>query len=137
MEIIADTNRIIAALIKDGMSRKIILSGKFTIYTIEFGVRETKKYGELIRKKARITDKELDTAMAALLSKIIVLNENGISKENFSAAEKIMGSIDTDDAPFIALSLALGKMPIWTDDLHFRAQKAVKIVSTKELAELI
>ncbi len=94
MEIIADTNRIIAALIKDGASRKIILSGKFTIYTVEFGVKEVKKYRQLIKKKAGITDGQLDAVMSSLLSKIIVMNERGIAAEKIFQAVKIIGHIE-------------------------------------------
>ena len=137
MEIIADTNRIIAALIKDGASRKIILSGKFTIYTVEFGVKEVKKYRQLIKKKAGITDGQLDAVMSSLLSKIIVMNERGIAAEKIFQAVKIIGHIDKDDVPFIALSLALGKTPVWTDDKHFKAQRAIKALTTNRLAKLM
>ena len=137
MEIIADTDRIIAALIKDGISGKIIVSGKFTIYTLEFGIEEVKKYRQLIMKKAHITDEELDRLMSGLISKIAVLKEDSVSKEMFSSAVKVMSAIDHIDVLFIAMSLELGKMPIWTDDTHFKLQKTIRAYSTKELAKML
>ena len=137
MEIIVNTNRIIAALIKDSASRKIILNEKFTLYTIEFGINEVKKYKELIKKKARIDEQEFNFLMRHLLSKIIVLNETEISRKSIAEATKIMQSIDADDVYFMALSIELGNKPIWSDDNHFLKQKKIKILSTKSLSRML
>lgn len=137
MEVIANTNRIIAALVKDGISRRIILSGKFTMRTPDFGIKEVSKYRTAIMKKAGLTDWQFDEVMAKLMSKIEVVDETGIPPKIFREAAKIMDSIDENDTPFIALSLSLGKAPIWTDDNHFKAQNSVKIFATKELAGML
>lgn len=135
MELVVDTNRIIAALIKDSYSRRIILNEKFTFYTINFGVKEVKKYKALIKKKARINNQEFDYLMRHLLSKIIILNETEISRKSIAKASKIMQHIDADDVYFIALSIELGNKPIWSDDKHFLKQKEIKIWPTKTLAK--
>jgi len=134
MEIIVDTNRIIAALIKDGYSRRIILNEKFDLYTIEFGVKEVAKYKGMIKRKAHIDDAGFNSLMKSLMSKITVLDEDGISRKSVERAYKIMGEIDVDDSYFVALSIELGKKPIWSDDKHFFQQKKIKVLSTKELA---
>ncbi len=137
MEMIANTNRIIAALVKEGISRRIILSGKFSMRTPDFGIKEVSKYRAAIMKKAGLTDGQFDGVMAKLMSKIEVMGEGGISPQIFREAAKIMDAIDQDDTPFIALSLSLGKAPIWTDDKHFKAQNTVKVFTTKELAGML
>lgn len=48
MILVIDTNRIIAALIKDSISRSIILSGKIEFITLNFGKKEIEKYKEEI-----------------------------------------------------------------------------------------
>ncbi len=137
MEVIANTNRIIAALVKDGISRRIILSGKFNMPPADIGIKEVSKYRPAIMKKAELTDEQFDGVMARLMSKIEVVNENDVPPQVFREAAKIMDSVDKDDTPFIALSLSLGKTPIWTDDKHFMAQNAIKIFTTKELAGML
>ncbi len=137
MELVVNTNRIIAALIKKGSSREIILSRKFSLYTIDFGVKEVRKYESLIRKKAKITKKEFNFLMNALMSKIIVVSKEEISKKAVKQAVNIMRQIDADDVPFIALSIHLKGMLIWSDDKHFKQQKKIKVLTTKQLAKTL
>ncbi len=137
MEVIANTNRIMAALIKDGISRRIIFSGKFTMHTPDFSIKEVSKYRATIMKKTGLTDGQFDGVMAKLMSKIEVADENAIPPQIFREAAKIMDPIDEAGTPFIALSLTLGKIPIWTEDRHFKAQNAVKTFTTKELARIL
>ena len=135
MELVVDTNRIIAAFIKDGLSRRIILSQRFSLYTVEFGLKEAEKYKALIKKKAGIDEQQFNFLMRLLISKIAVLSENEISKESVKKALETMGEIDIDDVPFAALSIELGCKPIWSDDKHFKRQGQIKVFSTKELGE--
>ena len=135
MELVVDTNRITAAFIKDGLSRRIILSQRFSLYTVEFGLKETEKYKALIKKKVGINEQQFNFLMRLLISKIAVLSENEISKESVKKALETMGEIDIDDVPFAALSIELGCKPIWSDDKHFKKQGQIKVFSTKELGE--
>ena len=133
MELVVDTNRIIAALIKNGLSRKIIISGKFPLHTVEFGEKEVEKYKPLIKKKTGISEQQFNFSMKHLMSKIAVLSEKDISKKSIGKALKIMGKIDPDDVPFIALSIELGNKTIWSDDKHFKQLNKIKVLTTKEL----
>ncbi|MBN1940940.1 MAG: PIN domain-containing protein [Candidatus Diapherotrites archaeon] len=135
MELVVDTNRVIAALIKDGLSRKIILSRKFSLYTVEFGIKEVQKYKTLIKRKAKVNEQEFNFLMKHLLSKVMVLSEEEISKKSVSNALKLMGKIDINDVPFIALSIELGNKAIWSDDNHFKQQKKIRAMTTKELGK--
>ena len=135
MELVVDTNRIIAAFIKDGLSRKIILSQKFSLYTVEFGLAEVEKYKASIKKKAGINEQEFNFLMKRLLSKIAVLSEKEISKKSVTGALELLKDVDIDDVPFAALSIELGCKPIWSDDKHFKKQKKIRIFSTKQIGE--
>lgn len=137
MELIVNTNRIMAALIKEGQSRRIILSKKFSLYTIEFGLKEVQKYKETIKKKAKIGESDFNFLMQKLLSKIIVFSEKEISSESIEKALKIIGKTDVNDVPFAALSIEFGNKPIWSDDKHFKQQNEIKVFTTKELVELL
>ncbi|MCP5104970.1 MAG: hypothetical protein GY950_16405 [bacterium] len=47
-------------------------------------------------------------------------------------AEEEMKDIDKKDAPFVALALKL-KIPVWSNDLHFKKQKKVMSYTTDEI----
>lgn len=134
MELVVDSNRIIAALVKDGKSRDIILSRRFSLYTIDFGVKEVQKYKALIKKKAKINEQGFNFLMNGILAKIAVVSEKDVSKASVKRALKIMEEIDENDVPFIALAIDLGNKAVWSDDKHFKKQKEVKVYTTKELA---
>jgi predicted nucleic acid-binding protein len=50
---------------------------------------------------------------------------------------EIMGPFDENDAPFLAVGLALGIDGIWTEDRHFLRQDLLKVYSTGDLLEKI
>lgn len=135
MKLIVDTNRIIAALVRDSYSRRIILSEKFEFATVGFGISEVKKHKAYILKKAKLTDAQFNDLMTRFLARIEVLSEGEISAKAYADAVKIMGCIDKADVPFIALAREIKNDGIWSDDGHFLKQKAVKIWRTKSLAD--
>lgn len=137
MELVINANRVIAALVKNGVSRKIILSTKFGFFSPEFGLLEVKKYKELIKKKSRLSEQDFNSLMQMLLSKIAVFSEHEISDSSMKKAIKIMKKIDPDDVVFIALCIDLGGKPIWTDDQHFQKQNQIKVLTTAQLAKML
>ena len=52
-------------------------------------------------------------------------------------AEKLIGTFDIDDVPFLALALALSNDVIWSEDEHFTRQMKVKVWKTRELVTLL
>ncbi len=51
MEVVVDTNIIISALLRDGLTRRILLLAPFEMHTVPFARQEIKKHkGELLRK---------------------------------------------------------------------------------------
>lgn len=137
MELVVNTNRIIAALVKDSISRKIIYSTKFQFFTIEFGLKEVEKYKSLIKEKTGLNEEQFNDLMRKITANITVFTEKEISIKALSKSTRIMGKIDPKDIPFLALSIELGNKSIWSDDKHFLEQKEVKVFSTKELAKTL
>lgn len=60
-----------------------------------------------------------------------------IVKAKLQEADKIMEKIDLDDSPFLAAAIAIDADGIWSDDLHFQKQGAVKTFTTKDLLQLL
>ncbi len=136
MRLIVNTNRIIAALIKNSYSRKIIASDKLELITPEFAKDEIRKYQATILKKASISKAELNRLSSLFFKKIYVVDDSIFSIKS-AEAKSIMDSIDPDDAPFIALALLIKNDGIWSDDPHFRKQPEIPIFTTKDIVNLL
>ena len=136
MRLVVNSDRIIAALIRDSKSREIVLSGKFELVTIDFALSEIREHEEEILRKARLSKSHLKSLLSILFSKILVASDLAV-ETRMNDAIKIMDRIDPDDTPFIALALAIENEGIWTEDRHFEMQKAVKTWKTTDLLRLM
>lgn len=131
--LIVDTNILISALMKDSITREIILHFNGDLYSINFSKQEVKKYVGYILKKTKQSKESFEILLGTILDKIILLNDDVIMIK-INEAKEIMDNIDSDDTPFVAGALAIGA-DIWSDDKHFQKQKVVKVWTTKELFE--
>lgn len=135
MILVINTNRIIAALIKDSVSRMIINSPKLRFFSVNFGRREIEKYEQEILEKANITKEQFEDLLAIILGKISVISDLVI-EEYMEEAKEIMDETDKADTPFIAAALAMN-CGIWSDDEHFQKQNKIKVWKTKDLIKYI
>ena len=131
MRLIIDSSSIISALIKNGISRKIIVSPLIQFFTPDYSLKEISKYKELICKKAKINSNEFDIILNLLFDRITIISKEEY-EEFFVTANTLVD--DINDIPFIALSLALKADGIWSDDSHFKTRKEITIYRTRELA---
>jgi predicted nucleic acid-binding protein len=136
MKFIINSNRIIAALIKNASSRHILFFPKFEFYAPKFLVDELEKYTDEIQKKAKITSNQFEKIYTDALNKVHVIPFIDY-REKIAEAEKIMAKIDIKDVAFIATGLALKIENIWTEDTHFTKQKVMKVYSTQDLIQLL
>lgn len=136
MIIILDSNIIISALIKDSVSRKILFHPRFQFFIPEQFVKEINKHLKEISEKAGISVKEIEKLLNELKNCITILPKE-MFREKTKDAEELIGSIDENDVPFIALALAIPNDGIWTNDKHFLKQKKIRIWKTEELIRLI
>ncbi len=136
MILVVDTNRIIAALVKDSVSRKIIYSDKFLLLAPSFAKTELEDNKSDILKKTELTKDAFDNLMALILNSLYVVDDS-ILKYKFEEAKQIMDKIDPNDTSFIALALALENDGIWSDDNDFQRQKTIKIWKTKDLIQYL
>ncbi|MCI0503569.1 PIN domain-containing protein [Candidatus Micrarchaeota archaeon] len=130
-----NTNRIIAALIRDSSSRKLLYHADMEFLGIRFSELEIGRHTAFILDKAKISEAELDAILAKITARIVFLDDELI-RLHMEEAGKIMSHIDPDDTPFIAAALATGA-DIWSDDAHFMKQKRIKVWKTADLAGLL
>ena len=134
MKFVIDTNIFLSALIKDGLTREIIINSPFKLFIPEQELIEIKRYEELIINKSGINKGDLRDLIRKLLRYITIIRNDQIIKYKCKA-EEIIGNIDEDDVPFIAAALSLNSS-IWSEDKHFQRQKEIKTLTTKEILRL-
>lgn len=127
-----DTNVIIAAFIKDGVSRRILMSGSFRFITPAFTRLELERHAHLIRRKSGLDHERFEIVTEHLFDRIDVRSKRTYEHLLDTAATLIS---DPDDAPFVALALAQDAM-IWTLDHHFDSIE-IPTISTAQLLSLI
>jgi len=131
MKLVIDTNTIISALIKKGISRRIIASPLINYITPDYTLQEISKYEKLICKKAKLNHDEFKLLLNLIFENITIIPKEEY-KDQFNRAKTLID--DIDDVPFIALCLASEADGIWSDDAHFKTQKEIIIFRTKDLA---
>ncbi|MFQ5975306.1 MAG: PIN domain-containing protein [Candidatus Hydrothermarchaeales archaeon] len=136
MNLIVDANIVISALLKDSTARRILLHPSFDFYAPDFLFEEIEENITLIPKKSRLPRKELPK-LIDLLKETVSSIPFDIYQDKLQEAHEIIGSIDEEDIPYIALSLAIPNEGILTEDKHFLRQKKVRIVKIKELLKHI
>jgi predicted nucleic acid-binding protein len=132
MKMIIDSNRIISALIKDGLTREIIISNKFQFYTLNYVLDEIMKHKEYIIKKAKLNENQIDCLFNLIMENITIVSDKRI-KIHINKAINIMKNIDIDDSPILACALAIENDGIWTEDKDFDKQNEIKIWKTNDL----
>lgn len=135
MIIVVDANAVVSALLKDGMSRQIIVSGKFTIVAPEYLSEELYKYRKYIAKKAGISDGEVELLITLLLRRIRIV-PNAEYRNRMSEAMELMEN-DVKDAPYAACFLELRCDGIWTNDTDFDGKAGIKVFRTEYLMKLL
>ena len=70
MKLVIDTNRLAAALIKSSITREIILSDKFDLYSPDYIITEIEKNRNYFIKKAKISLSEFEEILFTLLNHI-------------------------------------------------------------------
>ncbi len=136
MKLIVDSNRILSALIKDGLTRKILSSEQFEFYTLDYVLDEVAQYKEYVVKKSGMNIEQVELLFVLLLQNIIIISDDRI-KSKMIEAIKIMENIDIDDSPILACALAIQNDGIWTEDKHFQKQNKVKVWKTEDLVRIL
>jgi len=136
VKLVVDTSILFAALLKKSTVRELLLNPLFEFYVPEFGIEEIEKHVDEIADKSGLSVENVYLLLGVLLSSIQVVPAEKILKK-YREAEKIMGRIDRDDVPFVALALSFPNEGIWSEDKHFLKQKKAKVWRTQDLLKLI
>lgn len=131
MRIIIDSNRVIAALIKDSTTRKIIFDGFFEFFAPEHIQNEIIEHEEEIIEKIGINLDEFEILLSMIFEHIIIIPQDEYNHfiDNLKTEIK-----DLEDIPYLAAYKAVNAEGLWTHDLHFKEQKKVKIMTNIDMS---
>ncbi|MBT4191822.1 MAG: hypothetical protein HOE11_00790 [Candidatus Diapherotrites archaeon] len=136
MRIIVDTNIILSALIKQGKTRTILTNPLHEFYTIEFAIKEIRKYKKLVVKKSGLTEEEFEIILSLTMDNIKIIEKKRI-KQKIKEAKRLIEKTDPKDVPILASALSIPNDGLWSDDKHLKKQNKAKTYNTKEIIEMI
>ncbi len=132
MRLILDTNVLIAALMKDSLTREILLFPGFELLLPEYALEEITKHRTKIARHARLRGEEIDLLLTILLESISVVPKEEI-RSHMQAAEELIGGVDPNDVPFVALALARENDGIWSNDQAFDGIPGIRRWTTADI----
>ncbi len=125
MILIIDSNIVFAALLRDGLTRGLLIDSPFTLYAPETMLKEINKYKEEICKRTGLDAPEFEVLFCLITESIEIVSEETY-RQKMDEATQLMGHIDKGDVPFLALALGIPNHGIWTENLrHFEKQTKV------------
>jgi len=135
MELIVDANVFFSALIKEGVTRELILNDKLKLFTPEYIFEELLEHLQELEIKTRANRIQIENIIQKLLDEpgIYIITLNSIKSYRKKANEI---SPDTKDVPYFAATLKI-KCGIWSNDKELKKQKHIKIYSTSDLLKLL
>lgn len=134
MILVVDTNIIIAAALRPGITQELLFKDLFQFYSPEFVKDEIEKHKTEIMKKSGFTEYEFETVFSLLFSEITIVP----SKEYSHLKNEVLRfSPDREDWPFLALAKHLHAV-LWSNDSDLKKkQDIIRVITTTELLGLL
>ncbi len=132
MNIVIDSNVLFSALIKDSLTRRIILDYDKTFLFPEYIFEEMQKHKEELLKKSKMNPDDFNSLLSLLLRKVLIVPTDSLHPYR-KQAYNIVKEIDPDDVLFIACALAYPQSFLWSDDKKLRTQSIIPILNTREI----
>ncbi|MBI4116887.1 hypothetical protein HY449_04035 [Candidatus Pacearchaeota archaeon] len=135
-KLIVDANILFSFFKKDSTRRRLIeelLNRETELVSPHFMLHELRVNKDKIMQLSNISFGEFELTVRLIEDEINLIPEDKF-KGFLSNASKL--SPHPKDKPYFALSLALDKCPIWSDESAFKRQSEIKIFSTFELLKL-
>jgi len=135
MKIVIDTNILLSALIKDSITRKIIVESEWDFYYPKMSLHEIRKYKDLVLGKSGMEEREYEELLTRLLEYVEIIPDENINK-HLNEANQILSEIDPDDIVFVATAISIEDSIIWSDDGDFEKQDKIKVLETEDVIDL-
>ncbi|MDP3111984.1 MAG: PIN domain-containing protein [Thermodesulfovibrionales bacterium] len=132
MRLVIDTGILISALLKDSVTREILLFSSVDFLLPEYAFEEIEKHKDNISTRSGLSRKDVEIVLSLVTENITIIPASKL-KPYMENAHKLIGSIDPFDVPFIALALSTENDGIWSNDKHFKNLKGLKVWKTSDV----
>ncbi|MBU1197295.1 PIN domain-containing protein [Candidatus Micrarchaeota archaeon] len=133
MKTVIDANVLFAALLKDGMTRRLLFNPDLQLYAPKFIAREYLKYRTYLLGKYAYGEKKFDALIRDVLSFIELVPDREL-KPYLPAARTLVS--DPKDWLYVAVALK-ENAAVWSNDKDLKAQTRIPVYSTAELAKKV
>lgn len=133
MKLIVDANILFSAVIKDGITRSMLLNLQLDLFAPDFVLEEFAKYEQYLKSKSNCSEKQFKSVFNDFIKLITIVTKQEYAN-NIEKAKLI--SPDIKDSMYFALAQKLN-CSIWSNDKRLKAQKKVKVFSTDELKVML
>ncbi len=134
MELVLDANILFSALIKEGITRELMLADEIVLFTPEYIINEFLEHIGEIAKKTHVEKHALIDFLKILFKEsninIIPLDE---IRSFIVDAKKI--SPDPDDVLYFAAAIRI-RCGIWSNDKKLKNQEQIPVYSTHDLKNI-
>ena len=136
MELVVDTNVLIAGFLRSAVTRELLLDERLALWAPEYLLTEAE--GVLLTPRLRrrigpLSPQDVRVLLTQLTTRIRILPTSAFHAK-LSEAKVLVA--DPVDAPFIALALHL-HLPLWSNDAPLRAQRVVHVYTTEDVLSLL
>ncbi|MDO8625461.1 MAG: PIN domain-containing protein [Candidatus Diapherotrites archaeon] len=131
MQLVADTNILVASMLRKGDTRKLLFSKKYEVFTPDETRIEILDHKEEFKQKGRMTEEQFQLALETELQNTTILP----TEEYVSFKQKALSLCPQgheDDWPFLALALKID-CALWSNDSALKKQSVIPVVTTTEL----
>lgn len=132
MKLVIDTSILISALLKDSVTREILLFSSIDFLLPEYAFEEIEKHKDNISSRSGLGKEDIEVVLSLIIENIIIVPASKL-KPYMEKAHKLIGGTDPFDVPFVALALSIDNDGIWSNDKHFKNLKGIKIWKTSDV----
>ena len=136
MNIILDSNVLFSALIKDSVTRELILEYDGCFLFPAFIFEEMDKHKQELMDKSGMEKDDFNSLLQLLLSRVLIIPSTRLLSFRAEAVG-IVKDIYINDSIFIACALANDDSILWSDDKKLKKQNRVKVLNTGEIRKII
>jgi len=134
--LIVDASVIIAALLRDSTTRKVLLNSDLRLVAPGMVEDEISRHIEELSARNSLPVETNRRALGMLLRHIRLLDLDDYGGF-LPDALRLIGERDASDAPYLAAALAVKADGIWSHDADFTVQDRFRVWTTAQLRELL
>lgn len=141
MRLVVDANILLSGIVRDALTRSLLLDGRLELYAPPNLLEEVRRHvltDAEIHRKTRLGPKELLEIFERLLKPIRTIPRSELERREYSRNMDVALKLAAhpEDAPYLAAALTL-RCAVWSNDSGMSRQKKVPVITTSGLlAEL-